>query len=510
MKTFAVVYHGEATEFASKPIHGGPNAFARVLDFLSSFDDLAGALVLAGERAPEACPYPVVSKPKWTMRDVFEAADSAVRGLPDVDAVLYLWGDCPCLDPALARRMLAEFRKYRAEYHFADGYPPGIAVEILRPRILPALAALCKTDAIPVARDGVFTVVQRDINSFDVETEISDVDLREYRVSLSCGTKRDFLTVERLLSLGPVDAESVQRGLPEHPELLRAVPAFLSVQVTGGCQQACSYCPYPRFQERVGAGGALLERTDFMTVADFDRLMEEARALCDDLVVDLAPWGEPSRHPDFPALVRSVMSRPRFRLIVETSGLGWKPGVLEAAAESGEDRVDWIVSLDDPDPAGYASLRGGGREEAEACAERLIALSPDHVHVQAVRMVDNEERLEAFYRGWKKKTDHVIIQKYDAFAGYLPDRSVADLSPLARPPCRHLARDLTVLVDGAVPLCRECLGPGAVPDAAFLGNVFADGLDAVWQAGEPFFARHAKADYSGICGRCDEYHTYNA
>ncbi|MCX7025465.1 MAG: spiro-SPASM protein [Spirochaetes bacterium] len=510
MKTFAVVFHGDANEFADRSLASGKGAFARTLDFLRSFGDLEGALILAGPTPLSDSPYPAVSRETWTMRDVLDAARVELESRPEVDALLYLWGDCPLLDAGLARRMLADFRSYRAEYHFADGLPPGLAIEFLRPRILPSLVALCRDDALPVTRDGVFTVVQRDINSFDIETEISRVDLREFRLSLTCGTKRDFETVERLMALGVGDAESAQNLIPAHGELLRTFPAFLQVQVAGACPQACSYCPYPGFHERTGDAGALLDRKDFMSVERFARLMDEAAVLSDDIVVDLSLWGEASLHPDFPGLVDAALGHPRFRMIVETSGIGWKPATLEALAAAHPERLNWIVSLDDPDPAGYASLRGDGRSEAEACALRLVSLFPAMAYVQAVRMKENEERLEGFYRVWKKRTDNVIIQKYDAFAGLLPDRSVADLSPLSRPPCRHLARDLSVLLDGTVPLCRECLAPGAVGDAVFLGNAFESGLETVWKAGEPWFLRHVGADYPVICGRCDEYHTYNA
>jgi spiro-SPASM protein len=169
--------------------------------------------------------------------------------------------------------------------------------------------------------------------------------------------------------------------------------------------------------------------------------MSQAEALSDDIVVDLSLWGEPSLHPDFGAIAASVLARKRFTLLVETCGIGWKTGVAEAVAEAGGERVHWIVSLDDPDPASYLALRGEGMAEAVDFTRRMAERFPGQVHAQAVRMQGNEERLESFYRSWKKDIEKVIIQKYDAFSGTLPRLSVADLSPLERFPCRHLARD---------------------------------------------------------------------
>ncbi len=490
-------------ELALAPLGGGASALDRVLDKARGLPGVA-EVVLVSDRDLPGSPGPVVKVPGPGSRPFLDALSEIATRWSGREALVRVRGDGPFFDPALASRMLEDFRRYRAEYFFADGFPVGIAPEILSPRILPALRVLADKAPEPLGDEGLFAVLQKDINSFDLETEISRVDLREYRLSLTCDTRRNRMVCERLLALGAEDAESILDRVPANLSLLRTLPAFLSVQVTGGCPQACSYCPYPRF------GGDITTRRDFLPVERYARLMDEAAEFCGDAVVDLSLWGEPSFHPDFPALVRSTLRHDGLSLIVETSGVGWGTEVLEKAAALADRRMDWIVSLDETDPDAYARLRGPGFSEAQNCVETLMRLFPGRVHVQAVRMRENEDRLEAFYRGWKARTENVIIQKYDSFCGALPDRAVADLSPLDRRPCWHLARDLSVLLDGSVPVCRECWAPGAPEGAEILGNVFRDGLAAVWARGDGWFRRHVQGDYPDICGRCDEYHTYNA
>jgi hypothetical protein len=77
----------------------------------------------------------------------------------------------------------------------------------------------------------------------------------------------------------------------------------------------------------------------------------------------------------------------------------------------------WIVSLDAATEPVYRALRGEGFAEAVRTAEELLRLFPGRTHVQAVRMRDNEEDLEVFYRTWKARTENVIVQKYDSCAG---------------------------------------------------------------------------------------------
>ena len=74
-------------------------------------------------------------------------------------------------------------------------------------------------------RGAVFEVVKKDINSFDVETELAPADLRLLRLSLSSGTKRNHLLLTRLLEAGASEADSACRLVQEKPELLRTLPA---------------------------------------------------------------------------------------------------------------------------------------------------------------------------------------------------------------------------------------------------------------------------------------------
>ena len=153
----------------------------------------------------------------------------------------------------------------------------------------------------------------------------------------------------------------------------------------------------------------------------------------------------------------------------------------------------------------YRQLRGEQWQEAMATVETLRRFFPGQVYVQAVRMKANEEQLDGFYRYWKQQPDvQPIVQKYDAFCGALPERKVTDLSPINRFPCWHLKRDLTVLIDGSVPMCREDL-----KQQHLLGNIFEEDIAEVWERGVDYYRKHIDEEYPDLCRSCDEYYTYN-
>lgn len=446
---------------------------------------------------------PIVSRSEWTAEVLLHQLQDESDGY---EHIFYLWADAPLLDIGLSEKMYRNHCRFFADYTFADGYPRGLTPQIIKPEAVPQFIELSQKHQVQVGRDFLFEVLQNDINAFDLETEVAPVDQRLLRVCLAADTRRNLLLLKRVIRAGGKDAASVQEVLQEQPELLRTLPAYINIQIAGGCPQACSYCPYPRI------GGEILKRRDEMPLDKWKELLDQVEEFCDDAVIGISAWGEPALHSQITDIITAVLERPKFSLTVETSGVGWTAPVLKRIAEevrsrdtAAGSRLSWIVSLDSDEKEMYAKLRGPQLEEALAAVDMLGSLFPGQVYVQAVRMKTNEEELDRFYQRWRKREDlKVIVQKYDSFCGALPERKVTDLSPIERFPCWHLKRDILVLLDGTVPMCREDLEQKYI-----LGNVFEEKLEEVWKRGEEYYLQHLKAEYPPLCRKCDEYYTYN-
>jgi len=474
--------------------------------------------------------FDVVLRPFWTRKSLLEELSAVSAGY---DLTYFAWADCPLLDPALAASLADRHTRYAAEYSYADGWPYGFAPELLSPGTAGILAKILGDDDGPVERDTLFYVIQKDINAFDIETEISPVDLRPYRLTLAADSKRNTLLLTRFMEAarpfepeGRLKAAEAEKIITEKSELLRTLPAFFNIQVTGACPQACSLCPWPVYGRKDGPINAEVTdtaRQDFMPVVAFVSLLDKIAEFAGDAVISLSLWGEPALHPDRIALIEAVLSRPALSLIIETSGIGWKKDELEAlslAASKAAPRknhmapLSWVVSLDAHDSLRYKEVRGPGFAEARDCAKTLLSLFPKDAYVQAVRVKDSEDDIEHFYRSWKeegrKDGSHIIIQKYDDFAGSLPKKQAADLSPVKRRPCWHIQRDMNILLDGTVPCCREDLGVlKGKGDKEIWGNAITEDLGIIWERGAALYNEHCKAEYRGICSGCDEYYTYN-
>lgn len=490
------LYAAGSTTYLDDPV-GRKSTLERVRDFVDSLPEVESVVVLGttpNGRFPAG--WRTAVRERWSVAALFEALAAEVRG-PET-TILFCFADQPLLNLELTRRLLSRHERYRADYTFADGYPVGLAPEIVQGRALAHLVQLSAGIDLPVSRDALFTVVQKDINRLDVETELSAVDLRMLRLTLAVDCRANYELCRRLASDEPTTVEAWVERFRSTRAHQRTRPHFVSVQVIEQEVQQLSYSPYPAVRASVTGPGRL------MSVSDFARLVHDVAAFAPEAVVSVSLWGEIALHPQLVGIVKEVLARPALRLVVETSGVGWRADDRDWLLSLSDERLTVIVGLDTDDAEIYRSIRGDGFAEAHDFAERLISARPASSYVQAVRLDETEPTLNDFYVSWKKRTEHVIIQKYDWFCGVLPQRKIGDLSPLERPPCWHLQRDLYVLVDGTVLLCREDL------DASLaLGNALREGVERVWEAGGAHFGAHVEGRYPSLCERCDEYYTFN-
>ncbi|MDR3167611.1 MAG: spiro-SPASM protein, partial [Treponema sp.] len=489
MNALAVLYGGALSGEAYESVFSGKNALSLALERGAAFPGVGKLVLLTGEPhasrgipAPGSAALEVLTAPEWTKKKLLDTLASLSAGF---DLTYFAWADCPFLDPVLAGAIAERHLKYAAEYSYADGWPYGFAPEILAPGVAGILAKIIGEQDGPVERDALFSVIQRDINAFDIETEIAPADLRVHRLSLSADSRRNLLLLTRLADAGLSGASGIEGLIGERPELLRTLPVFYPIQVTDSCPQSCALCPYGPSGQSSSPG------KNFLDPPRFEDLLDRITAFSGDAVIDLSLWGELGLHPEKMKLIGGVLDRPGLSLVIETSGLGWSPGEFEeAAALAAASRkiasrrfpppLSWIVSLDAQDPERYRQIRGAGYTQAVENSKAIQALFPGDTYVQAVRVKGFEDDIEAFYRFWKERGMNIIIQKYDHFCGALPKLQASDLSPVIRRPCWHLLRDMPVLLNGDVPVCREDLaalrGQGAKP---ILGNIFSESPETI-------------------------------
>ncbi len=451
--------------------------------------------------------------------------------------IVYSMADRPFLDKSLTENIISDHIKYLSEYTFADGYPAGLSPEVVDSGALNIMLSLASRkesfSADRVSKDSLFNVLREDINSFEIETVIAPKDFRMLRLDFSCSSRAATIACVHLCRLAAekgcgFDALSLAELASSSPDVQRTVPAFYNVQIAGNLSTTTIYNPYPEeFRKRHDCLPVSKENSQpvNMGLEQFRGLVDGMASLSETAVVGLSGFSEPLTHPDFLEFVRAVLAKPGLSLLLETDGTLLTAPVAQKVADIVKDSPDrtgswpaviWIVSLDAFTEETYCRIHtnaftnANGLRSFDSAKSSLVTLEkyfPGAVYPQFVRMKDNEDELEKFYRFYHDAESpckgRLIIQKYDSYCGLLPDLKSADLAPLERKPCWHCKRDMMILPDGSVPACREFVLE------ADCGNVFTEGVDAVWKKMGGLAESHIQGEYPGKCGNCDEYYTFN-
>ncbi len=542
MKSIVFLYAGFENTHAFDALFSSQSAFDRVLVWADKIKDVCGIVVAVCGKT-YACvsesieksgvKAQIIKRDDWSLGNLLEqmAASCSKNG---ASSVIFSMADRPFLDSTLTDQILCEHEKYLSEYTFADGYPLGFFPEVVDSGTLNILSSLSKDKKLsdsPVDSGSIYSVIKTDINSFEIEAVIAPRDFRMLRLDFSCSSKAKLLSCKALFEEAlnakiPFDSLSLSELAEKTASVQQTVPAFYNVQICGKYSSSAIYNPLFASDKKLYEKSS----SNVMSLEQFRALVSSASDFSESAVIGLGFWGDPILLPNLSDYVQAVLANPGLSVLIETDGHAVDENLaakIKSVAESlcGSEKsggkITWIVNVDSASAKKYGQIHGnleGKSFESTGESETYFARSvnsvstlekyfPGDVYPQFVRMKINEDELETFYRFWHGSESpsggKVIIQKYDSFCGLLSDEKPADLSPLKRIPCWHIKRDMNVLSDGSVPMCRECVYSNIV------GNVFSEGIEQVWKKTRDFVRNHIECKFDEKCGACDEYYTYN-
>lgn len=265
------------------------------------------------------------------------------------------------------------------------------------------------------------------------------------------------------------------------PEL----PDRVLLDLATKCNLRCPMCPV------WGSGdeGAIDSVKGVMDVAAARRLLDEIMAARPLIQPNM--YGEPLLAPNLRERIAD-MKRRGLAVAMNTNGLTLGEGLADFFVEQQVDAV--MFSIDAVTRETLRKIRGIDKlEKIESAVFRLMKARGERdyprVGVSFTIQDENRDEVEGFVDRWVGVVDAVRLGLVFE-NGTFPDMVVPD----KRLPCPTLYRTLPVHNDGTVTIC--CLDGFK---ATNMGNVFDDGVAAVWH-GEAF----AKARYYHETGQWDK------
>lgn len=330
-----------------------------------------------------------------------------------------------------------------------------------------------------------------------------DPSITQTAVRLLCDHQRGFELIDQLLTELPEEKLTAERivdwvkaNVTDH---LARWPEEIEIELISGWPTPRSYRPSPEVPR-----GPI----------DAERLIERVAQMageCDDLLVCLGGFGEPTRHPEFARIVKGLKDAGVWSICLATTGL-FDEKTAQTIAELPIDIVQ--VMIDVPDAQLYQQVTGhAGYEKVLANIDHLLKLrhqlqQPLPLIVpEMIKTAETMELMEEFFKTWISRIGWAVIRGYSDYAGQLPDRAVSAMAPPQRCPCRRLFSHMMILADANVTICdqdfqaKQCIG-----------SIETNSLIDLWQ-GTPLTElreAHRAGTYNtnDLCPNCRYWHRH--
>lgn len=486
----------------------GSSAFSHALDlfqeFLNgSFAEKHSAAVsiikLEGSRSADIPGWIQCVEIQNTVAALLQALLQLTKSGNKEEAFCLTWLDNVFQQKTIYEKALNLHNTYRAHYTYVEGYPTGISPECFSSETLSLMNVILNQDnelqQKPVNRNSFFDIIKKRIHDFDIEADLAPEDMRLYRLELTANTRRNFVLSKQLWEGGLRSIDALPEFYQKKPELFIGPGRYYYVQLSNQ-NDKCIYSPYPIVEK---------EEAHYIDSANYKKMLDALAKYSPESHIALGLAGEVATHPNIAECL--LATAQRFRTVyVETNGRYWD----RAAPWWNEDwikNLQWIIFLDSLDEALYSEIHGGNSNREALLFLQFLAqkTEPSRIYLQCTRMTENEGEIIAMDKFCKAEGYQFLVQKYNSYCGLLSDRTVVDLRPHKRFPCRHLERDMLVLTTGDVMLCTQ-----DIAGKHCLGNIFNEDIETIQKKRERFFAEQAQEAYKELCNECDEYYTVNA
>jgi len=417
-------------------------------------------------------------------------------------------GVFPLLDISLAEKIFGIHAEYRADISYGENLPPGISPYFVSRDLLESLDIMEAKDA-DLEGPGIRAFVEKNINQFHAEVHYEEPDLRLMRLDFSLASKRSLEKAsafyERLKNKNAPYAE-LQSLINEKPDILVTFPSYIELEFSSTAAHKSYFSPL----------SYLTQEKHLLSRGNFDRVKAYIAEGMGDTSVCASGLGEPLEHPDAVQYLSELLEAPEIRYVfVETNGIQLEK-ILPLAEHKAAGKLRVIVLLNALEK--YADYSGAPAAMLEKIKTNMRALTQalqhagknpqEIVYLQAFKVEENETEIDSLYALAEELGASFLFQKYNRYAGLMPERRVSDMTPLERYACWHLRRDLFIRANGDIAFCKQTINQSK---NSARGNLGVNKLTDLWAKQRADFTANYRGKYPAHlpCANCDEYFTFN-
>jgi radical SAM protein with 4Fe4S-binding SPASM domain len=316
-----------------------------------------------------------------------------------------------------------------------------------------------------------------------------------------CDTQRTLALGRKLAqTLDPLTADIVQ--ITSHARniagsVLMDLPHELEIELVSGWPWPGGYRPSPDKPRGPIDAKLIVER------------VAELASQCDDLLVFLGGFGEPSAHPELGKIVTGLKNTGVWSIGMHSTAL-FDSSMSETITSLPIDILALLIDV--PQRELYKEIMGIDHyEQVQKNIERVMKTIETHLlptPLLAPTMIKTPETMElmdAFFDGWFNKVGWAVINGYSDYAGQIPNHAVNSMAGPKRKSCRQIYRRMTIFADGNVVPCDQDFN-AQIP----LASIREQSLIDIWQGLSLHELResHLTENFCPniLCSRCRQWH----
>jgi hypothetical protein len=415
------------------------------------------------------------------------------------NAVMMVAAHGPWVDPEILDRQMERYWEHAesTKINFTQA-PPGLSGFIMQSDMIEQLPATSKIAGSIIGYHP--DRPQIDIISMSCNLSL-DPSIIETPVRFICDMQRTLDLARRLA--GKVNpqtagiAEITQAARQEFCTFADRCPKEIELELLTGWAWEKGYRPQPG-QSR----GPLDPELILKRVAELTKH-------CDDLLVHIAGFGEPTRHPQFAEIVHGLKQAGVWGISLATGGL-FEAKIAEKIVDLPLDILTFQIDV--PHRELYREIMGhDGYPTIQENIDRMTSLLQSHRHPTPllvpvmIKTYGTMELMKDFFDEGYRKVGWAVIEGFSDYAGQISDLAVNSMAGPNRRGCRQINGRLTVLADGQAVICNQDFN-GVVPAGSLRDQSILDLWRGTVLGG--LRAAHRGGDYSlnALCGRCRQWH----
>lgn len=411
--------------------------------------------------------------------------DIIIKEAKNSENILFFDAGSPFYDYQFIEKMMERHIKFFADYTYSVGYPEGLLPTIIRKEALKEFLSLSES-IDELTPNYLFDILSKDINSFDIETFLSDIDLRIYRIKFGENDIGERVLTKRCFkNLKNRDVNSIVNYLHKNLDKIYTVPYMLEIELNNKLPCKPIYYPEVAYNEELD--------TDFIK-----KLIIESKNINPKINVVFGGIGDPLLSNNIFEILEFIKDF-KLNTIIETFGYNITQDLIDKLIKTNYN-VIIVIKMDAYTENCYNKIFIDGNYKKVKENYDLLKKSCLKVYKSVVRILENENEIEMFIKN--KEAEDLIIRKYSTFCGKLTDKKVVDLTPLERIPCFHLRREIFVNSNKKVRLCHFCLENE-------VGDLSQEDLETIINKLEEEYSKNSRKIYRDCCEKCDDYYLFN-